>query len=58
VLGYARSTPHDQYFYDKPGEMIAGEIPPPALSLGNRDVLLRHVNAVVFGAAQPGLSAR
>jgi len=26
VLGYARSTPHDQYFYDKPREMIAGEV--------------------------------
>ena len=46
VLGYARSTPHDQYFYDKPREMIAGEVPAPAVSLGNRDVLgpapLRH----------------
>ena len=34
VLGYARSTPHDQYFYDKPREMIAGEVPAPAVSLG------------------------
>ena len=28
VLGYARTTPHDQYFYDKPREMIAGEVRP------------------------------
>ena len=56
VVGYARSTPHDQYFYDKPTEMIAGEIPAPAIALGNRDVLLRHLNAIVFGAAQPGLA--
>lgn len=58
VLGYARSTPHDQYFYDKPTEMIAGEVPAPALALGNRDVLLRHINAIVFGAAQPGLAGK
>ena len=30
VIGYARNTPHDQYFYDKPREMIAGEVPAPA----------------------------
>ncbi len=58
VLGYARSTPHDQYFYDKPREMIAGEVPAPALSLGNRDVIVRHLYAIVFGAAEPGLAGR
>jgi hypothetical protein len=58
VLGYARSTPHDQYFYDKPAEMIAGEVPAPALAFGNRDVLLRHINAMVFSVAEPGLAGR
>ncbi len=58
VLGYARSTPHDQYFYDKPREMIAGEVPAPAVSLGNRDVLVRHLYAIAFGAAEPGLAGQ
>ena len=58
VLGYARSTPHDMYFFDKPAEMISGEVPAPALSLENRDVILRHVNAIAFGAAEPGLAGR
>ena len=58
VLGYARSTPHDQYFFDRPTEMIAGEVPAPALALGNRDVILRHLNAIVFSAAEPGLAGR
>jgi hypothetical protein len=58
VVGYARSTPHDQYFYDHPEEMISGEIPAPALSLSNRDVLLRHLHAIAFGAADPGLAGR
>jgi hypothetical protein len=58
VVGYARSTPHDQYFYDKPREMIAGEVPAPAVNLGNRDVIVRHLHAIVFGAANPGLSGK
>jgi len=58
VLGYCRSTPHDQYFFDKPAEMIAGEVPAPSLALGNRDVMLRHLNAIAFGAADPGLAGR
>lgn len=58
VVGYARSAPHDQYFYDHPEEMISGEIPTPAISLGNRDVILRHLAAIAFGAAEPGLAGR
>lgn len=58
VLGYARNTPHDGYFYDKPAEMIAGEVPAPGVGLGNRDVTIRHLHAIVFGAAEPGLSGK
>lgn len=58
VVGYARRAPHDSYFYDNPQEMIAGEIPVPAMSLGNKDVLLRHVGAIAIGAAEPGLAGR
>lgn len=58
VLGYARSTPHDGYFFDKPVEMIAGEVPAPGIGLGNRDVVLRHLHALAFGAAEPGLAGR
>jgi len=58
VVGYCRATPHDQYFFDKPVEMISGEVPAPSLALGNRDVILRHLNAVVFGLAEPGLAGR
>lgn len=58
VLGYARSTPHDAYFYDRPEEMIAGAVAAPPIGLGNRDVVLRHINAIAMGAAEPGLSGR
>jgi hypothetical protein len=55
MLGAHRTT---IYFYDNPAEMISGEIPAPLLALGNRDVILRHANAIVFGATTPGLAGR
>jgi hypothetical protein len=58
VIGYARNTPHDQYFFDNPAEMISGEIPAPSLALANRDVLVRHIHAIAFGLAEPGLAGR
>lgn len=58
VIGYSRKTPHDQYFYDRPEEMIAGEVPAPCLALGNMDVIKRHLNAIVFGCAEPGLAGK
>lgn len=58
VLGYARNTPHDGYFYDKPAEMIGGEVAAPGVGLGNRDVTLRHLHAMVFGAAEPGFAGQ
>jgi hypothetical protein len=38
--------------------MIAGEVPTPTFSLANRDVLLRQVAAIAFGAADPGLAGQ
>jgi superfamily II DNA/RNA helicase len=58
VVGYARSTPHDQYFFDKPREMIAGEVKAPAVSLSNRDIFLRHFFAIAFSLSKTGLSAQ
>lgn len=58
VVSYANRRPHDQYFYDHPEEMIAGEVPTPTFSLANRDVLLRHVAAIAFGASDPGLAGQ
>ena len=58
VVGYARNTPHDQYFYDSPAEMIAGEVPVPAVALGNRNVILRHLNAIAFSVSDPGIAGR
>ena len=58
VLSYTRNTPHDQYFFEHADEMITGEVPAPAFSLGNRDIVARHVLAIAFGLAEPGLASR
>jgi len=58
VVGYSRNTPHDQYFYDNPEEMIAGDVPVPTFALGNRDAIYRHLNAIVFGSSDPGVAGK
>jgi hypothetical protein len=58
VVGYARSTPHDQYFFDHAAEMIAGAVPAPIFLLGNQDALTRHLHAIACGLATPGLPPR
>lgn len=58
VLGYARRTPHDGYFFDHPAEMIAGEVPAPSVNPANRDAIVRHLNAIALGATEPGLAGR
>lgn len=58
VLGFARNRPHDQYFFEKPEEMISGEVPAPVINLANRDVLLRHLAAINLSLAEPGLAGR
>lgn len=42
----AAASPHDQWFFDKPGEMVRGVVRPPALDLTNRDMLDSHLRAI------------
>src|SRR5262249_23603642 len=58
VMGYARATPHDQYFFDHADEMIAGAVPVPTFLLGNQDAVLRHLHAIACGLATPGVPAK
>ena len=45
--GFGRGS-HNQYFYQRPEHIIAGEISPPTFLLNNRDLLEAHVNALVL----------
>ncbi len=51
-------TFHPSVADEQPEEMSPGEIPAPAISLGNPDVVLHHLSAIAFGAADPGLAGR
>ena len=37
---------HDQYFFKRPGRMVAGAVAPPRLDLANEDLVRAHVYAV------------
>lgn len=45
--GFGRAS-HDQYFYQRPERIIAGEISPPTFLLNNQDLLEAHINALVL----------
>ena len=48
VLSYARGTPHDSYFFDRPKEMITGEIFPPVFKIDNERVIRRHIRSLIL----------
>lgn len=39
---------HDRYYFDNPAEMIEGVITPPSFNVQNRQILIKHVNALVI----------
>jgi len=47
VLTYSSAqSPHDQYFFAKPKDMVHGEVKPPLLDLANRDLVESHLSAI------------
>lgn len=46
VFSYcAGGSPHDQYFFKRPGLMVAGAVTPPRLDLANEDLVRAHVHS-------------
>lgn len=39
-------SPHDQYFFKRPEQMVAGAVTPPRLDLANEDLVRAHIHAV------------
>ncbi|MDZ4168950.1 MAG: DEAD/DEAH box helicase [Coriobacteriia bacterium] len=39
-------SPHDQYFFRRPEEMVSGQVTPPRLDLSNEDLLRAHVHSI------------
>jgi len=47
VLTYAAiGSGHDQYFFQRPQEMVAGAVMPPKLELGNEDLVRSHLHSI------------
>jgi len=47
-------SPHDQYFFKRPEQMVSGSVTPPRLELANEDLIKSHIHAVWLAAT--GLS--
>jgi ATP-dependent helicase YprA (DUF1998 family)/very-short-patch-repair endonuclease len=47
VFTYCSSfSPHDQYFFKRPEDMVSGIVTPPRLDLTNEDLIRSHMHAV------------
>lgn len=48
ALAHAGNGPHDTYYFERPGELIAGQMRAPAISLDNEPLLRRHLNSLIL----------
>lgn len=51
----AGRSPHDQYYYRQPNQMVAGSVAPPRIDLRNRDLVSSHIHAIWMEIAKPDL---
>ncbi|CAG0975664.1 hypothetical protein ANRL4_01549 [Anaerolineae bacterium] len=56
VFAYCSTgSPHDQYFFKRPQQMVAGAVTPPRLDLTNEDLIRAHVQAIWLAETQQSL---
>lgn len=47
VFSYCSTgSPHDQYYFKRPGAMVAGAVTPPRLDLANEDLVRAHIHGI------------
>ena len=51
----AGQSPHDQYYYRQPTQMVAGSVSPPRIDIRNRDLVRSHIYATWMEAARVDL---
>ncbi|MFH1219111.1 MAG: DEAD/DEAH box helicase [Candidatus Eisenbacteria bacterium] len=51
----AGRSPHDQYYFRQPNQMVAGSVAPPRIDVRNRDLLRSHLYAIWMEVAKPDL---
>lgn len=52
----AAGSPHDQYFFERRNDMVAGVVRPPALDITNEELVKSHLHAVWLAEAKLALS--
>lgn len=52
----AAQSPHDQYFFERRNDMVAGVVRPPALDISNEELVRSHLHAVWLAEAKLALS--
>ena len=58
ILTYcAAQSPHDQYFFERRIDMVAGAVRPPTLDLTNQTLVTSHLHAVWLAVAKLALSS-
>lgn len=56
VITYCSAgSPHDQYFFRRPQQMVSGQVTPPRLDLANEDLVRAHVQAIWLAQTQMSL---
>ncbi|MBW1794341.1 MAG: DEAD/DEAH box helicase [Deltaproteobacteria bacterium] len=48
INAFALSRAHDTYFFDRPPDIISGEIEPPEFSIDNERILRRQINSLIL----------
>lgn len=51
----AGRSPHDQYYFREPHQMVAGFVAPPRIDIRNRDLVRSHIHALWMEVATPDL---
>jgi very-short-patch-repair endonuclease len=52
VFTYAAAgSPHDQYYFRRPEQMVAGAVAPPRIDVANEDLIRSHVHAIWLSEA-------
>jgi hypothetical protein len=51
----AGRSPHDQYYFRQPNQMVAGVVAPPRIDIRNRDLVRSHIHALWMQVATPDL---
>lgn len=42
----SRTSPHDQYFFQRPHQMVSGAVHPPSIDLQNEDLVRAHIHGI------------